>query len=79
MNTERLLLDTHVWLQLASGASEKLKPATRKVLERASISSPFLVSIISVWEIALLESRKRLRLSPTGGDRPSRERGARHP
>lgn len=62
MNTGRLLLDTHVWLWLASGTREKLRLATRKTLEQASISSPLLISIISVWEIALLESRKRLRL-----------------
>jgi len=62
MNTGRLLLDTHVWLWLASGAPAKLRPATRKALEQASVSSPLLVSIISVWEVALLESKKRLRL-----------------
>jgi PIN domain nuclease of toxin-antitoxin system len=62
MNTRRLLLDTHVWLWLASGTPEKLKPGTRKALEQASVSNPLLVSIISVWEIALLESKKRLRL-----------------
>lgn len=62
MNTGRLLLDTHVWLWLAFGTPEKLRPATRKAVERASVSSPLLVSIISVWEVALLESKKRLRL-----------------
>jgi PIN domain nuclease of toxin-antitoxin system len=62
MNTGRMLLDTHVWLWLASGTPEKFKPSTRKTLEQASVSNPLLVSIISVWEIALLESKKRLRL-----------------
>ena len=62
MNTDRLLLDTHVWLWLASGTPERLKPDIRKALEGASISNPLLVSIISVWEVALLESKKRLLL-----------------
>jgi PIN domain nuclease of toxin-antitoxin system len=62
MNTKRLMLDTHVWLWLAFGTPEKLRPETRRSLEHASVSSPLLVSIISVWEIALLESKKRLRL-----------------
>lgn len=62
MNAGRLLLDTHVWLWLASGTTEKLKPDARKVIEQASVSNPLLVSIISVWEVALLESKKRLRL-----------------
>ena len=62
MNTGHSVLDTHVWLWLAAGAHEKLGPAIRKVLEQASVFSPLLVSIISVWEVALLESKKRLRL-----------------
>ena len=62
MNTVRLLLDTDVWLWLAFGTPEKLRPVTRKALERASVSSPLLVSIICVLEVALLESKKRLRL-----------------
>ena len=62
MTTGRLLLDTHVWLWLAFGTPEKLRPGTRKALEQAGASNPLLVSIISVWEVALLESKKRLRL-----------------
>ena len=62
MNTGRLLLDTHVWIWLAAGIPEKLRPDTRKLLQQASGSSPLMVSIISVWEVALLESKKRLRL-----------------
>ena len=62
MNTGRLLLDTHVWLWLAFGTPEKLRPATRKALEQASAANPLLVSIVCVWEVALLESKKRLRL-----------------
>lgn len=62
MNTGRLMLDTHVWLWLAAGASEKIRPVARTAIEKTSVSSPLLISIISVWEIALLESKKRLRL-----------------
>src|SRR3990172_10774787 len=62
MNAGRLLLDTHVWLWLPSGTPQKLKPATCKALEQASASSPLLVSIICVWEVTVLEFKKRLRL-----------------
>jgi len=62
MNTGRLLLDTHVWIWLAAGIPERLRTDTRKLLQQASGSSPLMVSIISVWEVALLESKKRLRL-----------------
>lgn len=60
-----LLLDTHVWLWLAFGASEKIRASTRKVLEQASTDQPLLISIISVWEVALLEAKQRLSLPMT--------------
>lgn len=60
-----LLLDTPVWLWLAFGTPEKIKASTRKVLEQASTDEPLLISIISVWEVALLEAKQRLSLPMT--------------
>jgi len=60
-----LLLDTHVWLWLAFGTPEKIKASTRKALEQASTEEPLLISIISVWEVALLEAKQRLSLPMT--------------
>lgn len=57
-----LLLDTHVWLWLAFGTPEKIKPSTRRALEKASADEPLLISIISVWEVALLEAKHRVSL-----------------
>ena len=57
---ERLLLDTHVWLWLALGASGKIAPAALKVLEETARSSGLMVSIISIWELALLVARERV-------------------
>ena len=57
-----LLLDTHVWLWLAFGTPEKIKPSTRRTLEKASTDEPLLISIISVWEVALLEAKQRVSL-----------------
>ena len=57
-----LLLDTHVWLWLAFGTPEKIKPSTRRTLEKASTAEPLLISIISVWEVALLEAKQRVSL-----------------
>jgi len=63
MQAERpLLLDTHVWLWLAFDIPGKISPSTRARLEQASIESPLWISIVSIWEIALLESKGRLRL-----------------
>jgi len=61
----RLLLDTHVWLWLAFGVPAKIKVSTRHILEQASTDEPLLLSIISVWEVALLEANRRLSLPMT--------------
>lgn len=55
-----LLLDTHVWLWIAHGSSVPLRPATVRAIERAGARRALRVSVISVWEIALLESKGRI-------------------
>lgn len=57
-----LLLDTHVWLWLAFGAPGKIPPHVVSEFDESNATSPLWVSIISVWEVALLESKGRLRL-----------------
>ena len=57
----KALLDTHVllwWL----GAPERLSEEQRAVLDGASAEQPLLVAEISLWEIAMLASRGRIRL-----------------
>jgi PIN domain nuclease of toxin-antitoxin system len=57
-----LLLDTHVWLWLAAGDRRLARRhATR--ITRAAAAGTLYVSPISAWEIALLESKGRIRLS----------------
>ena len=58
----RLLLDTHVWIWLSFGAVGHLKPALRARLAAANQDEPLHVSIISVWEIAMLAAKGRLNL-----------------
>ncbi|HEX9771894.1 MAG TPA: type II toxin-antitoxin system VapC family toxin [Steroidobacteraceae bacterium] len=60
MRPDRFLLDTHVWLWLALGTPKKIAPATLRLIEESARSVGLLVSIISVWEIALLEARHRI-------------------
>ena len=55
-----LLLDTHIWLWLACGVQGKLRPAALRTIEQAGQRRTLFVSIISVWEIALLESKQRI-------------------
>lgn len=55
------LLDTHVliwWLN----EEDRLSPAQREVVALAGAGSPLLVSDISLWEVAVLQSLGRIRL-----------------
>ena len=56
------LLDTHVLLWWLTGGA-RLSPAQREVVASASAATPLLVSDISLWEIAMLHSLGRIRLS----------------
>ena len=58
-----LLLDTHVWLWAAEGAADTLSTDALQAIEEASAGGRILVSAISVWEVAMLESRGRISLS----------------
>jgi len=57
---DRLLLDTHVWLWLALGTARKFAPPALRILEESARSAGLLVSIVSVWEVALLAARGRV-------------------
>ncbi|MBI2315733.1 MAG: type II toxin-antitoxin system VapC family toxin [Betaproteobacteria bacterium] len=57
-----LLFDTHVWIWLAYGEPGRIKPRTMRAVEDAGSRRAIRISVVSVWEIALLESRGRLEL-----------------
>lgn len=57
-----LLLDTHVWLWLVGGA-EPLKRPVLSAVEGAARRGRIRVSAISVWEVAMLEAKGRIRLA----------------
>ncbi len=57
-----LLLDTHIWIKYQNG-SEDIRPAAKPVIEAAAGRGLVFVSVISVWEIALLVRLGRLSLS----------------
>ncbi|HLY45548.1 MAG TPA: type II toxin-antitoxin system VapC family toxin [Stellaceae bacterium] len=56
-----LLLDTHVWLWEILAAGE-LSLAARRTINDAASDGRLRLSVISVWELALLASRKRVDL-----------------
>lgn len=68
MSTERaravqVLLDTHVWVWLLNGEAGRLSPAALAAIEAAQARGAVHVAAISLWEVAMLESRGRLRLN----------------
>lgn len=60
--TPRHLLDTHIWFWLVRGREGRLAAGTAARLERIALGAPLGVSVISVWEIALLASKGRIGL-----------------
>ena len=60
--TPSVLLDTHVWVWLMLG-DRRLGTAARRLLEKAVPEGRLRVSVISVWEVAMLESKGRLTLA----------------
>lgn len=58
--SERVLLDTHVWLWFSLGTPKKIPPAALQVLEEAGKANGLMVSIVSIWELALLVVRDRI-------------------
>lgn len=59
---DTLLLDTHVWIWLMEGGPTLLARHARDAIASASENGLVLLSAISVWEVALLESRGRITL-----------------
>jgi len=57
-----ILLDTHAWVWLVSNPGN-LSEAAKNSLETAMEENAVYVSSISVWEVALLVLRKRLKLT----------------
>ncbi|MEO5574097.1 MAG: type II toxin-antitoxin system VapC family toxin [Gammaproteobacteria bacterium] len=63
-----LLLDTHAWIWLMNGDKGKFSTASRKAIEQASRRAELRVSVMSVWEVAMLEAKGRLKLSQSCDD-----------
>ncbi len=56
------ILDTHVWIWLVNGGPERLLGGAADAIRRTASESALAVSAISVWEVAMLESKGRLQL-----------------
>ena len=54
-----MLLDTHIWYWLIDG-SPRLSDRARRTIEDAATRGELIVSVMSVWEIAMLEAKGRV-------------------
>jgi len=57
-----LLLDTHIWIWMLEGGNPLLSPRVHDDINAVSQTGTLLMSAISVWEVALRESRGRVTL-----------------
>lgn len=57
-----VVLDTHAWIWLISGAPP-LTPGARNAIADAARVGAVRIAAISTWEIAMLERRRRITLS----------------
>lgn len=57
-----LLLDTHYWIWFQAGAKDQITDKVLKAIEGAAAGGHLLLSVISVWELGMLEAKGRIRL-----------------
>jgi len=57
-----VLLDTHCWVWMQLGLTSKFTRSAITATERAARAGVLRVSVMSIWEIGMLESKGRLEL-----------------
>lgn len=62
MPGDLLLLDTHCWLWAQLGLIQKLSRAALEAIRSAESDGNLRVSVISIWELAMLEQHGRIAL-----------------
>jgi PIN domain nuclease of toxin-antitoxin system len=62
MPSELLLLDTHCWLWAQLGLIQRLSRAALHAIRSAESEGNLRISVISIWELAMLEKKGRVAL-----------------
>jgi PIN domain nuclease of toxin-antitoxin system len=62
MSKKNLLLDTHIWLNY-QGFTKALRRSTEQAIDEAAERNAVYISVISIWEIAMLVRAARLELN----------------
>jgi len=57
-----LILDTHVWIWLLNGDERLRRSRALAWIERATRRAQVKVSVLSVWEVGMLEAKGRISL-----------------
>jgi PIN domain nuclease of toxin-antitoxin system len=57
-----ILLDTHCWIWMQFGQTARFSRAARATLLRSAQRGAMCVSVISVWEVGMLEAKGRIEL-----------------
>lgn len=58
-----ILLDTHIWIWVMQGSTQEMSVAALDAINRAQGEGRVCVSVISVWEVGMLQSKGRLKLT----------------
>jgi len=58
-----LLLDTHIWIWELEGMAQRMAPTVQHRIQVAAETSNVYVSMISLWEVAMIVGKGRLHLS----------------
>jgi PIN domain nuclease of toxin-antitoxin system len=62
VKSDLLLLDTHCWLWAQLGLVQQLSRAALEAIRSAESEGNLRISVISIWELAMLEKRGRVAL-----------------
>ena len=60
-----VLLDTHYWIWMQLGEAGHFTERMLTAIRHTAASGSLLLSIISVWELGMLEAKGRIRLKPS--------------
>lgn len=59
-----LLIDTHVWLWWENGTPGRISPEARKEIAAGEAGLGLWIASMSMWEVAMLVSRRRIEVEP---------------
>jgi PIN domain nuclease of toxin-antitoxin system len=60
-----LLLDTHYWIWMQLGEARHFTERMLRAVRQAAATGRLLVSVISAWELGMLEAKGRILLKPS--------------